>query len=576
MNTITRTTSYLTAKDLFCGYGGWTTAAKSVGVEVKFALNHWDHAIKVHGINHPGTAHYCGDVKDTNPRRHPKTRTFIGSPACTDFTQAKGVKQYLERDYQLTLWEIKELERRVAAHQKRATMFDVLRFAEYNRYEMMFIENVVEVHKWDGFQFWIKDLLNMGYNFKFLYLNSMFFHELNGVKGLPPIPQSRDRWYCVAWRNDIPTPDLDFRPLAPCPNCGNVRARQIWKNPKKKPWGKYGIERGQYYYGCPACLEKHKGQYRPLPIHPYYYAGINAVDFRIPIQKVGDPERRSKVSDRTRERIKAGIAKYFGTPILTHAQHDRVTRYKSALLSPLYTQTTGSNHGIAFSNHTGNVMKHLNSEPLMTQKASVDYTLALLSASGYSNKIPREAIAPLHTQTTKEDLVLILVNTTHPQGAHNGHVRHGLEPHPTATTADTQSVAFVEMYGAGTIRPSTAPINTQTAGGGKTGVIFHTYNNNSVITGPVDALPTATTVDRHGMSVIKDDIDVEEVYYRSLRSRYELGSGEIVSETRQIMGFPKEYDISEGRAKDTTKGFGNAITPGVGEWLIKQGIKVLK
>lgn len=608
--------STVDAIDLYCGYGGWSTAAGSLGIWVREALNHWKHAITVHHANHPLTNHFLGDVRDTRPERHPSTAIFLGSPTCTDFTQADPENILtLANETQMRLFDddmnpvdnYDDLYEKLAAiHQGRATMFNVLDFVEVHRYHYGMIENVVEVHKWARFEEWRTRLSNLGYDYKFLYLNGMFFHELNGVEGMPVVPQSRDRWFCVFWRKGNPAPDLDFRPLAPCPNCGDVRAIQTWKNPHKQ-WGKYGPERGQYYYGCPNCWEKYQGQPRRLPVHPYYYAGINAVDWSVEIRRVDDPNRPQPISQSTRRRIQAGLDKIGCQPLIIMANGRKYcpdgepNKYRSALFGPLYTQSVSAHQALA---------------------VPPAYLVDL--AHGGHNSHVRRGDEPLPTQTTAGTQGVVLAPLFLTDSGYDK-TKHPADPAGTITTQNTQGLTvvpgslLVELYGNGTTRSPEDPVNTVTAGGGKTGLVvngfytvnyggrdardlgepfnaqtchgssnslvlvppgfftvqhggclrtrgydaplntagsggvltgltvmpfFVSYNGNSVKARGDQPLFTVTTVERHGMTLPRPTVD--ECYYRTLRSKIEKtglhGSKYIASEIGAAMGFPQGPD----------------------------------
>ncbi len=592
--------------DLFCGYGGWSTAAGVLNIWVKRALNHWAHAIDVHHANHPHTSHFLGDVHDTSPSQHPTTAIFMGSPTCTDFTQAdpKNVLT-LASEGQMRLFknDQREYERLVAQHQGRATMFDVVKFTDHHRYHYGIIENVVEVHKWSLFERWCRDLANAGggYNFKFLYLNSMFFHELNGVEDMPIIPQSRDRWYCVFWRKGNPAPDLEFRPLAPCPNCGDVRAIQIWKNPEKK-WGKYGLSRGSYYYGCPSCTERHKKGIRQLPVEPYYYAGINAIDWTVPIMRVDDPRRKPPICENTRRRIQAGLDKYGWEPVVLDLQHTNGNsmKYRSALF-PLYTQTKTATQAIAIppilvnlarthAKHEGQVKNGLSS-PLPTQTSTGTQAVLLPSfmVELYGCGDGRPSKSPLNTVTAggaKSGLLLPpSFFAIHREGTRT---RHPVDSLPTLGAGGAQ-VGFVlppsfftHNYSGRLATDALNPLHTQKAHGKANSLVLpfiSTYNGCSIFTNGDEVLPTVTTVERHGFTWPKPTVD--ECYYRTIRSKIKKvgpnGAGHNESEIGRAMGFPIGPDgyKFDGSTDDITKGFGNAITPGVGWWIINRVIQVM-
>jgi site-specific DNA-cytosine methylase len=44
-----------TTIDLIAGLSGWSTGARSAGVEVLWAANHWPAGVEWHSANHPGT-----------------------------------------------------------------------------------------------------------------------------------------------------------------------------------------------------------------------------------------------------------------------------------------------------------------------------------------------------------------------------------------------------------------------------------------------------------------------------------------------------------------------------------------
>lgn len=586
------------AIDLFHGFGGWSEAAQLNGLFVRWALNHDQHKVDVHSANFPKTTHHRADVKETDPKQHPRTRIFLGSPCCDDFSQAKTHKTKLKHEAQMRLFfeDEREREKAIAERQKRATMWNVIDFVACHCYQIGVIENVVDVHRWSMFDEWVTELRNLGYNLKMLYLNSMFFHSLNGVTNCPPAPQSRDRWYCVFWRKGTPEPDLDFRPLAPCPNCGDVRAIQVWKNPKRQ-YGKYGIDHGSYYYGCPTCIEKYKGRPRLLPIHPYYYCGLNAIDFSIPIQRVG--EFKKPISPNTRARIEAGLRKYGGDAFLMNGNW---WKYKSALLEPTFTQTTNRHLWVVVPpmilNHLQGPKLSSSLDELPTQTGSRTLATAIPTAfisaldpgDDHESRV-KGMLDPLPTQTGWKNqhalaAVPVLIDLSYAHRGNENKVRLGAEAYPTQTTADTLGVFWppwlVELYHHGEMRPTTDPVQTVTAGGGKAGVVIPpfiaTYNGgHSVLAGMNDAMPTATTNERHGLT-IPENFSVDDCYYRTLRSKYEVKGehGETIlrSEIGRVMGFPQEF-IFFGTTDEVTEGFGGAVTPGKGSWIVERIRRVL-
>lgn len=318
--------SDITLKDLFCGCGGSTSGAANVpGVRVKYAMNHWKLAIESHNTNHPDTHHDCADISETHPARYERTTGLIGSPECTNHTLAKGHKR--KNLNQSELFQAKGID--LGAIRSRATMWDIVRFAEIHRYEFIITENVVEVRYWELFEPWLKAMHALGYVHRCVYLNAMFAHGPN-ISGFAP--QSRDRIYIVFWKKGNKAPDLEIRPLAPCPKCGIKESFQSWKNGRIS--GKY---KTQYVYRCSGCNEI---------VTPFYYAALNAIDLSLSSVRIGDREKLGKkpLSDNTRKRIQYGLEKFGLRPTLLDQRNSfgsEKARIRTADDSPVNTQSTG-------------------------------------------------------------------------------------------------------------------------------------------------------------------------------------------------------------------------------------------
>lgn len=177
-----RKPSFLSATDLFCGAGGSSIGAELSGVQLAMGINHWVRAIETHSANFPSADHDCRDVSDQHPSRYPSTHLLLASPECTNYSQAKGRKRHAVRG-QLGLDGIEPLPVE-AEERSRATMWDVVRFAEHHGYEAIVVENVVDAWDWALLPAWFAAMEALGYEHRALFLNSMFF---DGV------PQSRER-----------------------------------------------------------------------------------------------------------------------------------------------------------------------------------------------------------------------------------------------------------------------------------------------------------------------------------------------------------------------------------------------
>ena len=176
--------TYPTATDMFCGAGGSSQGATRGGCKVVMAMNHWTLAVETHNTNFPDTDHDCADISGSDPRRYPSTDLLICSPECTSHSLSKGKKR--KNLGQLDLFNPQVID--PAEERSRATMWDVVRFAECHQYNVIIVENVVEVRYWMLFDAWLKAMAAMDYDHEEVYFNSMF---------APPTPQSRDRIYIV-------------------------------------------------------------------------------------------------------------------------------------------------------------------------------------------------------------------------------------------------------------------------------------------------------------------------------------------------------------------------------------------
>ncbi|WP_240643795.1 DNA cytosine methyltransferase [Antribacter gilvus] len=433
----------LTMTDLFCGAGGSSTGAVSVpGVTVRLAANHWDLAIETHNRNHPDTDHLQADISNTDPRFVPPTDILWASPSCTNHSRAKGRKTHRQPDLFGDVLPDEATER------SRATMWDVVRFAEQHDYRAVIVENVVEVADWSSptgirgglFQAWLTAMASMNYRHRIISLNSM--HAQAG--GLPA-PQSRDRVYVVFWKAGERAPDFEhmIRPRAYCPTCDEVvHARQWWKtgDGQSRP-GRY---RSQYLYRCP------NTRCRNQVVEPAWLPAASIIDWTIPAQRIGD--RAKPLAEKTRRRIAAGIARYW---------------------APFHLEAGGNTYDAADPKHashgdpnayyrawsTGDVLRTLH---------TIESKALAVPVEGRDGKTAQTLGGPLRTQTTRLETALAFI---------------------------------AELRGGGsTARPTADPLATITASGNHHGLVVPYYGNGNPRPSS-DALSTVTTVDRHGLLV---------------------------------------------------------------------------
>lgn len=510
-----RKKTYITATDLFCGAGGSSQGATKAGAEVVMAVNHWQLAVDTHATNFPKTAHDCNDISQADPRRYPATDILIASPECTNHSLAKGRKR--NQQAQLELWNNSQPD--PAEERSRATMWDVPRFAEYNDYRAIIVENVVDARKWKMWDAWIHAMQLLGYEHEIVYTNSMFHW---------PTPQSRDRMYVVFWKG-IKRPNLDYRPQAYCPKCEkDVKGIQAWKNPRRK-WGRYGA-RNQYIYCCPTCAGE---------AHPYYYPAATAIDWTLPGERIGDRQR--PLRDRTIQRIKYGLDK-FGKQAqvvqLDHTNSDSIRTWPVTKALP--TQT--SRQVLAFI------------APFLMQY----YNRGENQISAY-----RGIDDPMPTLSTQSREALIqpfLMQYYTREGKHgNPSVSGADEEVPTVTTEPRNALIvppfLLNCYGgAGWEKKNNGVDEGMTT---VTTVDHHAlitpflagYHGSGMNVAEVtDPIATVDTHDRQAL--IAPQIEVEDCFFRMLRP-HEIG---------RAMAFPDNYVVL-GNSREQVKQYGNAVTP---------------
>jgi DNA (cytosine-5)-methyltransferase 1 len=175
-----RLDSSLTVTDIFCGAGGNTIGAKAAGLKVKVGLNHWHRAIETYGANNPEVEQIERvDVSLCDPRRYHSTDIAIMSPECTTHSPAGGSRH--RGSHAPDLFNQSSLD--PATMRSRVTMFDVIRFTEFHRYNVVIVENVVEVTRWELYAEWLGMMKGLGYEHRVLSLNSMFFWPTPAVAG---------------------------------------------------------------------------------------------------------------------------------------------------------------------------------------------------------------------------------------------------------------------------------------------------------------------------------------------------------------------------------------------------------
>lgn len=520
----------ITVTDLFCGAGGSSIGAEAAGARLRMAANHWRLAIETHNSNFPNADHDCADVSQVKPSRYPSTDILIASPECTNHSQAKSHK------VKSTIWDP---DAGVDEERSRATMWDVPRFAEAHRYQIVVVENVVEARRWEPFDAWLASMHALGYEHKQVFMNSMVAH---------PTPQSRDRMYVVFWRRGNTAPNLDFQPLAFCKNHGDINAIQSWKQPTR-PFGKY---RAQYVYRCPIDGE--------LAL-PYAWPAASAIDWDIPAPRIGD--RNKPLADATMARIKAGLERYGPSAIVQAAGHtfERPGYYRTwPTWHPLGTQQTTVQHGLVIDTAyatRGDLADRVRptDDPIATQTTAftqgllVDTLFAQAQAEGKVHST--DEVMPTQTGRAAQGLVVPLRN-------HGEAVPAESNPVPTIVSANMNHGLLVRNYGSkgagGEMSlPLTGPSGSITSVDSHSLVLpFLTdYHGQGKPVGVNEPHRTVDTRDRYTL-IEPRSIELEDCGFRMLEP-HEIG---------RAMAFPDTYTVL-GTKRDRVRQYGNAVTPPV-------------
>lgn len=526
----------ITVTDLFCGAGGSSIGAEAAGARLVMAANHWRLAVDTHNTNFPHADHDCADVSQVNPRRYPRTDILIASPECTNHSSAKTSKA------RSTIWDPAA---DVDEERSRATMWDVPRFAEHHRYELVVVENVVEARRWAPYEAWLGAMYALGYQHRALYLNSFIAH---------PTPQSRDRMYVVFWRHGNPAPDLDFRPVAWCAACAaDVEAIQAWKNPTR-PFGKY---RAQYVFRCPRCAG--------IAL-PYAWPAAAAIDWALPAPRIGD--RARPLADATIRRIRAGLDRYGPAAIVQAAGHtyERAGYYRTwPIWTPLGTQTTTIQHGIvvetAYAGRGDADKSRSSDEPLRTLTAQQTQALVVSMRQGDAGRVLLAAGAPIGSQVATSPTHALLVPLRTHGTAEPAHVA----PVPTVVAGNAGHALLIRNYsgGAEMARPVSAPTGTVTAVDHHALLVdYHGPGHPWQAHPTSDPMGTVETVDRRGL--VEPAVAVEDCGFRMLEP-HEIG---------RAMAFDDGYVVL-GNKRDRVRQYGNAVTPPVMSMILGRAIATL-
>jgi DNA (cytosine-5)-methyltransferase 1 len=580
------------AVDMFSGFGGWTEAIRRAGFDTILAANHNKYKVDIHEANHPYAEHWIADLVDPDSsdyhsaRDLPAADLLVAGISCTNHSQANTQKAYSQRKSLFDL-DDPEFDARVTRSERdRATANCVLAYAEQHHPSMILVECTTELTSWgpalldrpkvgDGttYRWWLKQFGVLGYKHKVMYLNSMFFG----------VGQSRDRLFIAFWDKRLPAPDLEHRPQSWCGRCDQiVEAVWTWKT-GIPPTGavRYGV---QYNYRCPRCRVEVIPPMTPsLKVLDLSNLGTRIGDKPLKKHKDGSVGPLAAATMARAERCRQRFADFPAVLMPAKAVHGtekhpwqpmatQTSQQETALLS------TGALAGHVFAAHRHNGDgKHI-SQPMDTVTSTHEKSVLFAGVNNYQGA-PRSVDEPLPTQAGSETLSLLSAGVV-PFRKNTVPTSHA-EAMPTVTSEQIPGLLTavgVMQKNEGTDRrvfPVSSPLRTLVASSANQGLLFSGwYKQNgsaSEATAPhpmSDPLGTLTARDTTALLMAEwratlAGVALEDCYFRMLGAN-EVGRG---------CGFDVDFPGYEGSfkvwgsARDQTDGFGNAVTPAVGEWI---------
>ncbi|PGH49311.1 DNA cytosine methyltransferase [Streptomyces sp. Ru87] len=520
-----------TFTDLFCGAGGSSTGLVAAGLDLRLAANHSQVAISTHAANHPDADHLCADIDHYDMRRLPKTDVLWASPICTELSPAGGRRRKNLPAGQLAFEEEGPVSPSTL-ERTRATFWDVIRAAEVHRYQVVLIENVAEAADWELFDVWLSAMRTLGYRHQFVSVSSA--HVGDGA-GNAPAPQWRDRIYVLFTREGIPLPDIEPRPLAWCPVCGeDVAALQSWKKPGARHLGKY---RQQYLYRCP-----NGSKCRHAVVEPYVRPAADIIDWTNLGVRIADrpAHKLPPLAANTLRRIRAGLDLLGDRRMVltvNHGGHDG--RPVPVDAAPLAARTAKIGDALLVpAGGTWNTTATPTGEPMRTRLANPKGFEALVT--------PPDAfyVKNYGGNARPSDMVR---NITEPFGTVTARDSHAL-----AVPAEAEDAFVVTLRRNATATPVAEPVDTVTASGRHHWLVIPYRNAATKTTG--DPLHTLGTVD--SAAIASPAPALEECRYRMIQPREQL----------LAQRFPRDY-VVHGTKGEQTMQAGNAVSCNVAQWL---------
>lgn len=248
--------------DLFCGIGGFRLAMQDNNVECVFSSDIDKFAQQTYEANFHEVP--TGDITKVAAKDIPSFDILAAGFPCQPFSYA-GEKKGFEDTTRGTLF------------------FDICRILEYHKPAMVFLENVkglVSHKNGETIATVIDNLKKLGYYPHWQVLSSLDYG----------LPQKRERWYCVAFREDVP---FEF----PKPLGGHPTLRDIVDLDDHSPQlaiSKFELDRIDYHFAH--CKETERVQHSNAKYAPNTKKGKYGVySFQKPDGSlrfhVGDPAK---------------------------------------------------------------------------------------------------------------------------------------------------------------------------------------------------------------------------------------------------------------------------------------------
>jgi DNA (cytosine-5)-methyltransferase 1 len=560
----------LVAVDLFSGFGGLTRGIREAGFTTIMAANHNRYKVEVHEANHPEAEHWIADLVDRDSsdyhsaRDLPAADLLVSGVSCVNHSQANTKKAY---EQGLSLFELEDpdFDARVTRSERdRATANCVLHYADTHHPRLILVECTTELQSWgpalpgkakvgDGstYRWWLRQFENLGYRYRVLYLNSMFFG----------VPQSRDRLYIAFWDAQIPKPDLDHRPVAWCARCSQV-VESVWTwRTGVPPTGsvRYGK---QYDYRCPSCRSR---------VLPPVTPSLAALDLSNLGTRIGDRDKPLAAATMARaERCRQRFADF--PAILMPAKALRgVERHP---WQPMATQTSQQETGLlstgALIGAAGNTSERPGStcrsrgvdQPLWSQTGTnavglvtppVAVVTGQVMAAHRHNGDGKHLAQPMDTVTSTHEKALLLA-VDNCQGAPRG----ADDVLPTQGASETLGLLSAQVVSNRTHnvgRGAHEPMQTLVggAGSGGQGVLSSgvvPFRRNTVPTIHGEAMPTVTADQLPGLltaaGTIKNNGSIDEAGYRAHPVSDPLGTvvGSAITQGMLFSGWYKQNGSS--------------------------------